>query len=110
MPQVGFWDDVDALRRLSRLAPYLFIVLGFVIALAGQFVRSRLDSRVKDLQDQAEARRRRTPPQLDAFLATSTKSGDLLVVIDAKNLIPFRANWRIEEVATFRRGCQERVE
>jgi hypothetical protein len=36
-----------------------------------------------------------TPPQVEAYLATSERTGEVLVVMDAKNLIPWRARWSI---------------
>jgi hypothetical protein len=36
-----------------------------------------------------------TPPQLEVGLARVSGTGDIAVVIEAKNLIPFRANYRV---------------
>ena len=41
-----------------------------------------------------EMERKMTPPALDAQLAISDK-GNLFVVIDSHNLIPFRARWMV---------------
>jgi hypothetical protein len=92
---VNFWNDIGTLERLARWAPYVFIVLGFCVAASGQFVRSTLDSRIATLKHEAETALKRTSPDLDAYLATSEGTGDLLVVIDLKNRIPIRCHWVI---------------
>lgn len=88
------WNNVEIVAKLAYWAPYVFIVLGFLVALSGQVARSWLDNRVKTLREAAEWKRRNTPPQLDARLAISDK-GNIFTVIDAHNLIPFRARWLI---------------
>lgn len=40
------WNNAEALAKLARWAPYVFIFLGFLLAVGGQFVRSKLDERV----------------------------------------------------------------
>jgi hypothetical protein len=44
---------------------------------------------------EAFAALQRTPPKIKAYLATSERTGDLLVVMDTENLVPFRARWNI---------------
>jgi hypothetical protein len=44
---------------------------------------------------EALAALKRTPPKVNAYLATSERTGELLVVMDAENLVPFRARWVI---------------
>ncbi len=34
------WENVESLSKLARIVPYLFIVLGFLVALGGQYVQS----------------------------------------------------------------------
>src|SRR5262245_46388138 len=92
---MNIWNDIGTLERLARFVPYALIVLGFVVALLGQVVRSTLDARISVLKTEAEASRKRTPPQVEAYLATSERTGEILVVMDAKNLIPWRARWSI---------------
>jgi len=92
--RVMLWNDTETLAKLARWAPYVFIVLGFIVAVGGQFVKSKLDERVKSLEALAEKERRNTPPQLDAQLAISDK-GNIFTVVDSYNLIPFRARWLV---------------
>jgi hypothetical protein len=92
---MNFWNEIGTLERLARWAPYAFIALGFFVAVLGQFARSTLESRIAILKHETEAALKRTPPDYDAYLATSERTGALLVVIDAKNEIPIRARWRI---------------
>lgn len=51
------------------------------------------EERVTALERQREKQRRRTPPALDAYLAFGEESQQLLVVVDAKNDIPFKCWW-----------------
>ncbi len=53
-------------------------------------VRRAEEERAQTLAKQREEQRRRTPPALDAYLAFGEQSQQLLVVIDAKNDIPFK--------------------
>lgn len=90
----GFWDNLDLLVKVGRWVPYVFIVLGFLVAASGQFVRGFVDGRITQLRQQSEDTRKRTPSILDAQLAISDK-GNLYVVIEAKNQIPFRSRWLV---------------
>ena len=58
---------------------------------------SKLESSAAESARAAEALAalKRTPPKVNAYLATSERSGELLVVMDAENLVPFRARWAI---------------
>ncbi|HVG17710.1 MAG TPA: hypothetical protein VNI02_01560 [Blastocatellia bacterium] len=87
-------DEAELSRkhRHAKIAPYVFIILGVLVALAGQFVAAKSDQRIKYLKDEAELSRKRTPPKLDAQLAISDK-GNLFVVVDSQNEIPFMASW-----------------
>ena len=89
------WNDIAVLEKLARYVPYVFIIAGFLIALSGQFVRTTIDSRIKLIRTEIENTFKRTPPNVDVLIAKSASSGDLLVVLDAKNLIPFKARWSI---------------
>lgn len=89
------WTDIAALERLARFAPYVFLVLGFIVALFGQLAKSGLESRITTLKAAAVAVFKGTPPKMEAYLADLERTGDLLVVIDAENLVPFRAHWVI---------------
>jgi hypothetical protein len=92
---MNVWSDIATLERAARLAPYVFLVLGFLVALAGQVVKSTLEGRIGTLRTVALTDFKRTPPKMVAYLAKSEQTGELLVVIDAENLIPFRAHWAI---------------
>lgn len=92
---VCMWDNIELLSRLSRWVPYFFIAAGFLVAMSGEWVRAKVDNRVEVLKEEEANRRKRIPPNLDAYLATSLETRDLRVVIDAKNTTPFLANWRV---------------
>lgn len=83
------------LQTSSNRASYAFMAVGLVVALLGQLARSKADARVRLLRATQEQVRRRSPPALDASLATSASDGQLVVVLDAKSLTPFRATWTI---------------
>jgi hypothetical protein len=84
-----------AIKPLAEATRLLTGVTHELVAIFGQLVRSALESRIVVLKHEAEAVRKRTPPDLDAYLATSERTGELLVVIDVKNEIPVRAHWVI---------------
>lgn len=87
-----FGNNIETLEKLAKFVPYIFIASGFLVALSGQFVTAKLESRIKALREQAEQSRRRTPPKLDARLAISDKN-NLFIVINSQNQIPFKAHW-----------------
>ena len=90
----SFWDNPDLLIRVGRWVPYVFIILGFLVAGSGQFVKGLVDGRIAQLRQQSEDTRKRTPPSIDAQLAVSDK-GNLYVVIEAKNQIPLKSRWLV---------------
>ena len=89
------WNDTDCLAKLAKALPYASIVLGFLVALSGQFVKTWIDSRVAVLSQKAEARRKNTPPLIDVRLGNSSGTGETLLEIVAKNEIPFTARWLV---------------
>ena len=70
-----------------------FIVLGFLIALGGQLVRSAIDDRVKTLRTEAERTRRLTPPSFTVSLRLGDRADQALLTVAALNDIPFNAHW-----------------
>ncbi len=87
--------DVETLQRLAKFVPYVFIALGFLVAISGQFARTKIDDRVKTLQKQANINRKLTPPELDADIAFAQDTLKHVIVIKSKNHIPFRADWMV---------------
>lgn len=51
------WNDIETLQRVAKIVPYVFIVVGFVIALCGQFAKTKIEDRVKQLQKHVETQR-----------------------------------------------------
>ena len=93
---IDYWSDTDSLAKLAKVVPYAFIALGFLVAMSGQFVRTRIDSRVAELNKSAEAQRKNTPPLIDVRLGNSSSStGEILLEIKAENEIPFTARWSV---------------
>ena len=92
---IDYWNDTDCLAKLAKAVPYAFIALGFLVAMSGQFVRTRIDSRVAELNKSAEAQRKNTPPLIDVRLGNSSSTGEILLEIQAKNEIPFTARWSV---------------
>ena len=87
---IDYWNDTDFLAKLAKAVPYVFIALGFLVAMSGQFVRTRIDSRVAELNESAEAQRKNTPPLIDVRLGnSSSNTGESLLEIQAQNEIPF---------------------
>ncbi len=48
------WNDVEQLTKFVKFIPYVFISLGFVVALSGQFVKAKVEERVVFLKQDAE--------------------------------------------------------
>ena len=59
---IDYWNDTDCLAKLAKAVPYAFIALGFLVAMSGQFVRTRIDSRVAELNKSAEAQPKEHAP------------------------------------------------
>ena len=92
---IDCWNDTDCLEKLAKAAPYAFIALGFLVAVGGQFVKTRIDIRVAVLNQRAEEQRKNTPPLIDVRLRNSSSTGETLLEIKAKNEIPFTARWSV---------------
>lgn len=92
---LNFWTEADTLEKVAKAAPYVFIALGFLVALSGQYVRSSLDSRIKGLRAEREAARKGTSPQINVQLVRDPQSDQALVAVTALNDIPFKARWLI---------------
>ena len=90
---IDCWNDAGCLAKLAKFAPYICIVLGFLVAGFGQFVKTKIDSRVADLRESEESARKNTPPLMDVTLGNSSSTGKTLLEIDARNEIPFKASW-----------------
>ena len=91
---VSLWNSVDTLTTLARYAPYAFIVAGFLIAVAGQYVQSFLNDRVEVLKQETEVVRRRTPPSYDASLIPGS-DGKFKVAIKANAQVPVQVTWLV---------------
>lgn len=92
---MGIWNDVEALGKLARILPYILIFLGFLVAASGQFFKSIVDVRIRELKSDALVAHKNAKPLIKAFLAHSARSGKKLVVMDTENEIPFKANWLV---------------
>lgn len=89
------WNDIDVLSKIARFLPYVMIGLGFFVAISGQLIKGLVDGRVSELNSTAELERQNTRPLIDVQLARGETTGRLIIVIDAKNEIPFRADWLV---------------
>ena len=92
---MAIWSDIDALGKLARILPYVFILLGFVVAASGQFFKSIVEARIGELESTALTAHKNTKPIVNAFLGHSARTGKKLLVMDAENDIPFKASWYI---------------
>ena len=92
---MAYWNDPEALGKISRMLPYVLIFLGFIVAASGQFFKSIIDARIGKLETAAQITHKNTRPLIKAFLGHSTTSGKKLLVMDTENAIPFRASWLV---------------
>ena len=91
---IDCWNDTDCLAKLSKALPYALTVLGVLVAIGG-FVKTRVDSRLAELNQRTEVERKNTPPALDVRLGNSSRTRETLLEIKAKNEIPFTARWSV---------------
>ncbi len=116
----AWWNSAEIISKFNDLVKIALIlligltligsILTFVLSkrlstLQGQETKALQDKVVaaekhraeerqaRAIEEQREQQRRHTPPQLDAYLAFGENSRELLVVIDAKNDIPFKYQW-----------------
>lgn len=87
------WTNIDSLQRIAKYTPYIFIVLGFLVAVSGQFARTKIDDRVKALKEKADIDRKLTPPDFDADIALNLDTNKYVVWVRSRNSIPFKASW-----------------
>ncbi|EHZ7124178.1 hypothetical protein RUX70_004101 [Vibrio vulnificus] len=90
------WNDVEQLTKFVKFIPYVFISLGFVVALSGQFVKAKVEERIVFLKQDAEIALKNTAPDLDVTLGKYAPTGELVLQITAKNDIPFTSSWHIK--------------
>ena len=89
------WNDPEYLAKLSRFVPYIFIGLGFIVAVFGQFAKSKIESRIVDLRNAEQIAIKHTRPLVDVSLGKSDRTGKILLVIIAGNQIPFKTSWHV---------------
>lgn len=92
------WNDVEQLTKLVKFIPYVFISLGFIVALSGQFVKAKVEERIFFLKQDAEIALKKTAPDLDVTLGKHVPTGELVLQITAKNDIPFTSSWYIKTI------------
>jgi hypothetical protein len=87
-------SGISGLLRLIDPLQEIFTIVGallaFVAALCGLLNRL-LDQRKKTLETAAK----KLPPELDVSIKTAEPSGELLVVIEPRNKVPFEYQWLI---------------
>ena len=66
-----------------------------MIAMSGQFVKTRIDSRIVDLRKDEKIEEKNTRPLMDVSLGKSVQPGKISLLINASNETPFKANWLI---------------
>lgn len=92
---VDLRKDEKIEEKSARFARYFFISLGLVIAMSGQFVKTKIDSRIVDLRKDEKIEEKNTRPLMDVSLEKSVQTGKILLLINASNETPFKANWDI---------------
>ncbi len=105
-----FYNDIPFLKKMARFSPYVFIVVGALIALLGGYIKIILgvifaasgkyfsdfvQSRITHLETEKEEAWKNTPPQLDVFLARLEGKSDFVLVIDFENKVPINASWHL---------------
>lgn len=86
----GYFSHEESIK----LVPYAFILLGFLVAALGMLVQSEIEGRVSELRTEAIQLAKKTPPEIDAYLA-GNQNDTCYLVLESTNLIPFKAHWRL---------------
>ncbi|MBI4355877.1 MAG: hypothetical protein HY597_05490 [Candidatus Omnitrophica bacterium] len=86
------WNDLEFLSRTGKAIPLISAAAAFLAVVGVQFAGLKINGRVEYLRKQADLERKRTPPKVDVDLALSEK-GNLFVVLQSGNSVPFKANW-----------------
>ena len=97
---MDLWNNTTTLERAAFFTPYVFIVLGALVATSGIYLKSVIDKRIVRLDESADQRAMNTPPHIQVRLGTATSDGDdivgrTLLQITAKNDIEFNASWLV---------------
>jgi hypothetical protein len=111
------WNTEDTAKKVSKWCAWIAVVIAFVSGISGifrlveplanvftiiaiilaffsgicGFLSRLLDHRTRVLGERAK----KLPPELDVSIKTSEESGELLVIIEPKNKVPFEYQWLI---------------
>lgn len=97
---VDFWNNTTALERAALLTPYIFIVLGALVAVGGLLLKGVVDKRIGVLDQKADHRSKTTPPEISVKLGTATSEGEnivgrTLLQVTPENDVEFNASWLV---------------
>ena len=83
----SMWNNIESLQRFAKVAPFIFIGIGFIVALSGQFAKTWIEDRVKSLQKLAEVKRLEERQRLDQELQDqAAKALQATAAMEAKTL------------------------
>src|SRR4051794_12645560 len=108
------WDKLRATERFSKGLAWCAVVLAFIAGAAGLVEIivganniasivlallsgiTGLSSKIAERRKQTlEDAHKRTPPEMDVYIATHTPTERLLVIIEPRNEVPFAYDWKI---------------
>ena len=97
---MDLWNNTTTLDRAAFFTPYVFIVLGALVAGSGIYLKGVIDRRIIALDEAADHRAMNTPPQITVRLGTATSEGEdivgrTLLQVTARNDIEFNATWLV---------------
>ena len=100
-PYMELWNNTTDLERVSAFTPYVFIILGALVAASGIFLKGIIDQRIDILTEISDQEAKNTPPQIEVKLGSAVESdgqvilGRTLLEISPTNDVPFNARWYV---------------
>ena len=94
------WNNTTTLEKAATFTPYVFIVLGALVAASGIYLKGVIEKRIDTLVEATSQERKNTPPEMRVVLGTATSRGKdhpgrTLLEIRCENEIPFNARWLV---------------
>ena len=63
------WNNTTTLEKAATFTPYVFIVLGALVAASGIYLKDVIEKRIDTLVEATSQERKNTPPEMRVVLA-----------------------------------------
>ena len=94
------WNNTTTLAKAALVTPYVFILLGALVAASGIYLKGVIEKRVATIVDKENKEQKNTPPAMKALIGTAISDGKpipgrTLLQITAENDIEYNASWHV---------------